>query len=48
MARDDSTFDISRPAGGKVDEESYGLSLIERLFRRDSGSDKKYQTEEEE
>ena len=44
MPRDYSALDIGRAAGGKIDEERYGLSLVERLFRRENGCDKHKQS----
>jgi hypothetical protein len=34
MPRDDSSFDIGGSAGGKIDEESNGFSLVKGPFSR--------------
>ena len=46
MTRDNSTFDIGWTAGGEVDQESYGLSLIKCLFRSKRGSENENPTEQ--
>ena len=45
MTRNDSSFDIRRPAGGEVNEEGYILSLVKGRLRRICGSKKQTHTE---